>query len=279
MITVLKVLSNNAVIALDAKHGEIVALGRGIGFGKREGDPLAPEGIESQFVKQSGGVNALLSELVSAIPLECLLITQTVLQLAQQRLAIDVQESLIFALSDHINFAVQRHRKGHAIKNMLLWDIKKFYAPEFALAQEAVALINHRLAVALPEDEAGFIALHLANAKVNDMQSTLQSATIIKDILSIVKFELKIKFDENSVNYQRMITHLKFFTLRMMNKSAVNHKDKSLYDGIKEAMAPSWHCALKINDYLSKNYACPLTLDETMFLTIHINRLCESSAG
>lgn len=273
MITVLKVLSNNAVIAVDDKHCEIVAVGRGIGFGKREGDPLKAQEIESQFIKKSGGISEVLSELVNSIPLEHLLITQAILQLAQQRLAIEVQESLIFALSDHINFAVQRHKKGLAIKNMLLWDIKKFYAPEFELASEAVALINRKLEVELPEDEAGFIALHLANAKVNDMQSTMQSATIIKDVLSIIKYELKIKYDESSLNYQRIITHLKFFTLRMMNNQAVSHEDQSLYDGIKEAMTQAWQCAHKINAYLSKNYNYSLSHDEIMFLTIHINRL------
>lgn len=275
MIRVQKILSNNAVIALDSQHREIVAIGRGVGFGKREGDALDPALIESQFLKKSGGVSDVINDLVDTIPIECLLVTQHILQLAQSRLAIEVQETLIFALSDHINFAIQRYKKDQQIRNMLLWDIKKFYAAEFQIAQQAIALINRKFEVELPEDEAGFIALHLANAKVNDMHDTMQSATIIKDILTIIKIDLKINYDESSVNYQRLITHLKFFSLRMLNKNTIEHKDNQLYDGIKEAMPHAWLCARKISGYIQKNYGNPLTMDETMFLTIHINRLIE----
>lgn len=275
MITVKKILSNNAVIALDDQHREIVAIGRGIGFGKKEGDDVDARIIESQFLKKSGGVSDVINELVNTIPIDCLLITQHILQLAQARLFITVQETLIFALSDHINFAVQRYKKDQQIKNMLLWDIKKFYSAEFCIAQEALQLINEKFGVQLPEDEAGFIALHIANAQTNDMHGTLQSATIIKDILTIIKIELKINHDENSINYQRLITHLKFFSIRMLHRKNIEHEDKQLYEGIKEAMPDAWLCARKISGYVSKNYGDPLTMDEMMFLTIHINRLIE----
>jgi len=215
----------------------------------------------------------VLAELTAAIPPEYLLITQQIIQMANQKLKIDTQESLFFALSDHISFAVQRHKNGIEIKNILLWDIKQFYALEYALARDALALINKKLAVDLPEDEAGFIALHLANAKNNDMQSTLQTASMIKDILTIIKYHLQITYNEESIDYQRIITHLKFFSLRLFKRDAVNHNDKSIYDGIKDAMPQAYECALKIADYVEKNHQCQLTTDEMMFLSIHINRL------
>ncbi len=270
---VVKILSNNAIIATTENGQEVVAIGRGVGFGKHTGDTVEPLDIESQFIKKSNELNDILSQLTSAIPTEYLLLTQQIIQLAQQKLNIDAQESLFFALSDHISFAVHRFNKGIEIKNILLWDIKQFYAVEFSLAQEALVLINQKLNITLPEDEAGFIALHLANAKNKDMSSTMQSAGMIKDILNIIKYDLRIKFDEASLDYQRLITHLKFFTLRLFNRENVSHDDKSIYDGIKEAMPKSYLCALKIADYVEKNSLSQLTADETLFLTIHINRI------
>jgi len=270
---VVKILSNNAIIAATENGQEVVAIGRGVGFGKQAGDAVEPLDIESQFIKKSNELNDILSQLTSAIPTEYLLLTQQIIQLAQEKLNIDTQESLFFALSDHISFAVHRFTKGIEIKNILLWDIKQFYAVEFALAQEALVLINQKLDITLPEDEAGFIALHLANAKNKDMSSTMQSAAMIKDILNIIKYDLRIKFDETSLDYQRLITHLKFFTLRLFNRENVSHDDKSIYDGIKEAMPKAYLCALKIADYVEKNYRSSLTTDETLFLTIHINRI------
>ena len=242
-----KILSNNAVLLTNARNEEVVAIGRGIGFGKKPGDSVEDSEIESQFVKKSEGLADVFSQLLAEIPP---------------------------ALSDHINFALQRHANGLTIKNFLLWDIKRFYAEEFAVGLEALGLIEQALSISLPQDEAGFIALHLANAKNNsDMQSTMHSATIIKDVLSILQYDLKLTYDEESLDYQRFVTHLKFFALRLLNRKTVTHGDDSIYQGITEMMPTAWACAKKIGYYVDKNYGCQLTTDEVMFLTIHINRL------
>ncbi|MDU2938385.1 MAG: PRD domain-containing protein [Enterobacteriaceae bacterium] len=269
-----KILSNNAVLLTNAKHEEVVAIGRGIGFGKKPGDSVDASEIESQFVKKSEGLVDVFSQLLAEIPPAHLAITQRIINLAQQRLAITVQDTLFLALSDHINFAIQRQTNGLVIKNFLLWDIKRFYAEEFAVGLEALGLIEQALSISLPQDEAGFIALHLANAKNNsDMQSTMHSATIIKDVLSILQYDLKLIYDEESLDYQRFVTHLKFFALRLLNRKNVTHDDDSIYQGITEMMPTAWACAKKICHYVDKNYGCQLTTDEVMFLTIHINRL------
>lgn len=269
-----KILSNNAVLLTNAKHEEVVAIGRGIGFGKKPGDSVDAREIESQFVKKSEGLADVFSQLLAEIPPAYLAVTQRIINLAQQRLAITVHDTLFLALSDHINFAIQRLTNGLVIKNFLLWDIKRFYAEEFAVGLEALALIEQALNITLPQDEAGFIALHLANAKNNsDMQSTMHSATIIKDVLSILQYDLKITYDEESLDYQRFVTHLKFFALRLLNRKTVMHGDDSIYQGITEMMPTAYACAKKIYHYVDKNYGCQLTTDELMFLTIHINRL------
>ncbi|WOZ76392.1 BglG family transcription antiterminator LicT [Kosakonia sacchari] len=269
-----KILSNNAVLLTNAQQEEIVAIGRGIGFGKRPGDKVDNSQIESQFVKKSEGLADVFSQLLAEIPPPYLAVTQQIIALAQQRLAITVQDTLFLALSDHLNFAIQRQANGLVIKNFLLWDIKRFYAQEYAVGLEALQLINSKLGISLPEDEAGFIALHLANARNNsDMQSTMQSATIIKDVLTILKYDLHLTYEEESLNYQRLITHLKFFALRLLNRNTVAHGDDSIYQGITSMMPAAYACAMKVNDYVEKNYQCQLTTDEVMFLTIHINRL------
>ncbi|MCV9878035.1 BglG family transcription antiterminator LicT [Brenneria izbisi] len=268
-----KILSNNAVLLVD-DNKEIVAIGKGVGFGKKSGDAVDAERIESQFVKKTDGLTEVLSQLLAEIPPGCLAVTQQIITLAQKTLKLDVQDTLFLALSDHINFAIQRHNKGQTIKNALLWDIRQFYHREFIVGLEALSFIRARFDIDLPEDEAGFIALHLANASNHsDMQSTMQSASIIKDILTILKYDLRIKIDENSLNYQRLITHLKFFALRLLNRTTVSHGDDSIYQGIKALMPQAFSCAMKVYEYVERHYQYQLTTDEIMFLTIHINRL------
>ncbi len=216
----------------------------------------------------------MFAQLLAEIPPPHLAVTEQIIALAQQRLAISVQDTLFLGLkrSHQLRPPAAQQRSGD--QKLPAVGYQAFLCPEFAVGREALALIEARLNITLPEDEAGFIALHLANAKNNsDMHSTMQSATIIKDVLTILKYDLHITLNEESLDYQRFITHLKFFALRLLNRDTVTHGDDSIYQGITGMMPAAYACAMKVYDYVEKNYDCQLTTDEVMFLTIHINRL------
>ena len=97
------------------------------------------------------------------------------------------------------------------IKNALLWEIKRLYKEEFMCGVEAIRIIQDKLNIHLPEDEAGFIAMHIVNAELNEeMPNVIQITKLIQDILNIVKYHFQIDLDEESLNYFRFVTHLKF---------------------------------------------------------------------
>ena len=76
---------------------------------------------------------------------------------------------------------------------------------------EALDIIEQRLKVRLPEDEAGFITLHLVNAQLDsEMPEILQITKIMQEILNIVKYQLSLDYDEQALSYHRFVTHLKF---------------------------------------------------------------------
>lgn len=251
-----------------------MALGRGIGFGKKNGDRVDEARVESRFLKTDGGLNTFFAEILAEIPPVYLNITEQIITLARNVLNIELQDTLFLALSDHINFSVKRHKEGMKIHNQLLWEVKLFYPKEFSVGLRALDIVEEKLQIRLPDDEAGFIALHLVNAINNsDMQNTMQSATLIKDILTIVKYDLNIKYNEDSIDYQRFITHLKFFALRLFSRNEVSHNDDSIYDGMKELMQTAYACAMRVFRYIEQHHQYQLTTDEVMFLTIHINRL------
>jgi beta-glucoside operon transcriptional antiterminator len=161
-----KILNNNVVVVQDEHGREQVVMGRGLAFQKRVGENLDKEKVEKVFALQSDELVHRLGELLSQIPLEVMTTCDRIIGLAAQRLG-KLQESLYITLTDHCYFAIERQKKGLAIKNVLLWDIKRLYPKEFELGQEARAIIAKRLDVALAEDEAGFIALHLVTAQLN----------------------------------------------------------------------------------------------------------------
>lgn len=273
-----RILSNNAVLAITDKGEECVVLGKGIGFGKRSGDAVDDALIESRFLKTQEDLSAFFADILAEIPPLYLGVTEKIVAMARDALNIELQDTLFIALSDHINFAVLRHKKGMEIRNPLLWEIRRFYPQEYAVGERARQLINRTLQLDLPEDEVGFITLHIVNAAgENNMQNVMTGTEIVKNMLNIVKYDLNISWDEHNLNYQRFITHLKFFTQRLLAREFVTHQQESLYDDIDKRLVQSWNCALKLSGWVKQNYQHTLTYDEIAFLAIHIERLRKDS--
>ncbi|ELD0488093.1 transcriptional antiterminator BglG [Escherichia coli] len=268
-----KILNNNVVVVLDERGREQVVMGRGLAFQKRVGAALDTALVEKVFALQSDELVRRLGELLSQIPLEVMTTCDRIIGLAAQRLG-KLQESLYITLTDHCYFAIERQKKGLAIKNVLLWEIKRLYPKEFELGQEARVIIARRLNVELEEDEAGFIALHLVTAQLNsEMPEVMYVTRMMQEILQLVKYQLQLEYDEESLSYQRFVTHLKFFAQRMLARTVVEDDDVSLHKAVKDNYAKAWKCAEKIAWHLNKNYQCELTTEEIMFLAIHIERV------
>lgn len=98
------------------------------------------------------------------------------------------------------------------MKNVMLWDIQKFYRDEYDVGKYAVRLIYDRFNVQLNDDEAGFIALHIVNSQLDVKTKSVEKITkVMQEIETIVRMTFSIDLDVESVYYYRFITHLKFF--------------------------------------------------------------------
>lgn len=268
-----KVLNNNVVVVLDEHRREQVVMGRGLAFQKRVGDLLDESKIEKIFALQSDELAGRLGELLSQIPLEVMTTCDRIIERARERLG-KLQESVYITLTDHCHFAIERQKNGVALRNVLLWETKRLYPKEFALGQEARALIAQRLGVELAEDEAGFIALHLVTAQLNsEMPEVMHVTRVMQEILQLVKYQMRLEYNEESLSYQRFVTHLKFFAQRMLTRTVVEDDDAELHSAVKDNYAKAWKCAETVALHLQNSYQRSLTTEEIMFLAIHIERV------
>ncbi|MBV4411992.1 transcriptional antiterminator BglG [Enterobacteriaceae bacterium YMB-R22] len=274
---IVKILNNNVVVILDERQREQVVMGRGLGFQKRPGDFLDGARIEKVFALQNDRLVAHLAELLNQIPPEVMIACDRIIERARASLG-PLQENLYITLTDHCHFAIERQRQGLALRNVLLWEIKRIYPKEFRLGLEALEIIEKRLGVTLAEDEAGFIALHLVTGQLkNEMPEVLHITRVMQEILQLVKYQMRMEYDEETISYQRFVTHLKFFAQRMLNRSAVVDDDVTLHAAVQENYPQAWSCALKIGEHLVQRYRCELTGEEVMFLAIHIERVRKES--
>lgn len=275
-VKIAKVINNNIISVINEQNKELMIMGRGIGFQVKAGDPVNKEKIEKIYTLDSKEVSDKFKTLLREVPIEVMEVCEEIIRYAKTKYNKKLSDIIYVALTDHINFAIQRKKEGYEIKNALMWETKKLYKDEFSIGLESVKMIKEKLGIELPEDEAGFIALHILNAELNDDVSNIMAITkVIQEILRIVKYHFKIDFDEDSLNYFRFITHLKFFAQRMLSHTYLENNDDYLFTVVKEKHPNAFSCSIKINDYLQKEYQYALTKDEILYLTIHIERVTQ----
>jgi len=253
-----KVINNNIVSAFDETGTEVVLMGRGIGFGTKPGKPIVPEKIEKTFRIKSQSVAEQLKELLANMPLEHAAISNDIIAYAKEQLKLRLNQSIYVTLTDHINFAIERIGQGIKPENALLWEIKQFYPQEFRLGQYAVELIKERLGMDMPEDEAGFIALHFVNAEYGtDIRDALNFPNLMKEILEIAQESLQIELDESTLHYERFVTHVKFLLQRIYRRELLTNEEKELVEMMQKKYPREYACSRRTISSRRRNVSCP----------------------
>ena len=270
-----KVLNSSVVLVHDANDNEFILLGKGIGYGKKTGEYICGSNDNQMFVPVENIKSKQFLELMDDIPVDILKLTQEIIVEAEKLLNSSFNKNLYLILADHFNFAIERMRKGIKITNRVFWEIKNYYPNEFKVGMVAIYMVEERLCIQLPEEEAANIAFHFANAMASDGNSydTIKYAKVIGEIINIFVFSLNRTLDKKSMHYMRFITHIKFFVERFFSDSMLSSGDDLLFNQMKRSNPKEMLIALKVRDFLEKKYGKKLTNEETAFLVIHIARV------
>lgn len=269
-----KVLNNNVVTIISENGEEAVVMGRGLAFQKKKGDEIDESKIEKIFVLENKSINEKLLTLVNDIPAKYLEIAEDIIKYAENKLSTKLNENIYLTLTDHISFAISRSEKNLEIKNAMLWDIKRLHKDEFDVGIHALRVIKENLNVELPEDEAASIAMHILNGELDqEMPEIVDMIKLIEEILKMVKYHFNIEFDEDSINYYRFVTHLKFFTQRLSSGRYYEDNDNDLFDMIKLKYPKSYECTKRIEGFVKQKYNTQLTKEEMLYLIIHTARV------
>jgi len=255
---------------------ETVVMGKGLAFQKKVGESIDASKIEKTFVLEKHGVSNKLAKLLEDTSELYLEISSKILDYAQSKLPYKLDDYLYVALTDHISFAISRHKQGIHLKNALLWEIRKYYKPEFQVALKTLDIIEDETGVRLDEDEAASIALHLVNSQLSgeNMDAAFQVTEMVNNILNIVKYHYGLDLDEGSVNYERFLTHLRFFALRLIRKERIEeNSDDFMFEQVKQKYPMAFQCSEKIAKYVKEIYKWNISNDEKIYLTLHIQRV------
>ncbi|WP_026648707.1 BglG family transcription antiterminator LicT [Blautia wexlerae] len=269
-----KVINNNIISAYEESGAEVIVMGRGIGFKKKQGEIVPADQISKIFRIKSRTLTEQFKELLANMPLERVRISDEIISHAKDHLKLKLNQSIYVTLTDHINFAIERVSQGIEPQNALLWEIKRFYPQEFQLGIYALELIHDRLGILLPEDEAGFIALHFVNAEYGtDIRDAVKFPDQMQAIVDIVERDLGILLDESSLHYERFMTHIKFLIQRIYRKELLFSEDRELSLLMQRKYPREYQCSVKVAEYIMQATGSRLSEEEIMYLSVHIRRV------
>lgn len=275
-VKIIRVLNTNAVVSVDSQGMELIMTGQGIGFKKRKGENIDQSLVDKIYHLENKEESKRLQEVVKEISEEYLGIADRVVKEAKKE-KLEIRDSLYVTLTDHINSAVARYREGIALKNMMKIDIRKFYPKEYQVGMHAIEWIKEQTGEDLGDDEAAFIAMHIVSAELNAQNITdvNQITELINTVLQIVRIHFKIDLNEESISYERFLTHLKFFAARVFDHMEYEDTMQEIYKVMVEQNENAFSGVKKIAEYIKKQYNYKLTIDEQLYLLIHIKRILD----
>jgi len=270
-----RVINNNVVCADDELGREVVIMGCGLGFGCRIGQPVREEKVEKVFRMDSEDETKRLENLLSDVPMERVVLVNKIIDNAKRVITDKIQRTIYITLLDHINFAIERHQQDIQIYNPFLAEVRRFYPREFQVGRDAVNLLNDRLEIDLPlEDEAASIALHFINAELGkEMFEMLDITKIIQNAVKITKYTYNMELDEESIHFERFITHLKYYAEQVVSKKGASKEDEVLTHIISTQYPRAFRCGEKIAEYIRQEYHFETARIEIAYLALHIERI------
>lgn len=273
MMIVLKVFNNNSVVALTNDKRDVILMGKGVGFQTKAGDVVDESKIEKTYVFQDEH-KTKFEKTLSSIPTLYFEITESIVHRAVTVLKTDFSSEIFLAIAEHISFAIKRKRQGIDLADLIMSETKVLYKEEYKIGQWAVSYIAKKTGVILEEDEAGYIALHLANFSLSNQNNRAGKIVLFtRDILVIIQHVMKVELKEDSIEYMRLTVHLKYLAGKIIQLEKVSIIDTT--HDLRELLKSDTRLALCINrivKHIKQHYDYDLSPDEQTYLCIHIKR-------
>ncbi|TLS36941.1 PRD domain-containing protein [Pseudalkalibacillus caeni] len=272
---IFKILNNNAVVVIDGPQEKIV-MGKGIAFQKRKNDIIQKQNIEKIFLLHDNS-SEKFQQLLATLPEEHIELAEKVISYAEGYLNSPLNDHIHIALTDHLSFALERLEQGFPIQNKLTNEIKLLYKKEYEIGLWAKEEIKKEIGVEIPLDEVAHIALHIHTAKLGglSMSESLERATILREFIERVEMKLNLTIEESSINYQRLMTHLRFALNRIDQGSEFEPMDVDMMELIKIKYERAFETSKEIAKYLQEEYSVDLPETEIAYISLHLQRLIQ----
>jgi len=272
-LTISKNLNNNVVIADHSDYGEVVVIGKGIGFNRKTGDVIDEASAEKLFVLKNEKEQENYIKLLPFVESNLHEVFISAIELIKKRANAELNEHIHVALTDHLMFAVSRLSKGMEMRNPFLIETKALYPFEYEIAKEVVNMIKEHTGLDLPEGEVGFISLHIHSAVMNrNLSEVNQHSQLVTRLIDMIEEQLEIVIDKESIDYMRLVRHIRFTIERVHNGEKVEEPEK-IANLLKEEYPVCYNLSWKLIKVMQQALKKTVFDAEAVYLTMHLQRL------
>ena len=268
-----KVLNNNVLIAEHPSYDEVVLIGKGIGFNRKQGDFIETDSVEKLFVLKNEKEQQNYIKLLPFIDNDLLGVIISAIGLIKQRTHTQLDEHIHVALTDHLMFAINRVSKGMEMSNPFLVETKTLYRHEYEIAAEVVEFIKEKTGISLPVGEIGFIAIHIHSAMTNrNLSEVNQHSQLVSRLVKMVEEQFEIDIDKESIDYMRLVRHLRFTIERVIKGEKVEEPEK-INSLLKQEYPVCYNLSWKLIKVMQQTLKMKVFDAEAVYLTMHLQRI------
>lgn len=141
-MVVKKILNNNVITSNDEDGQEIIIVGTGIGWKQKPGQPVETDKIEKIFRMDTASSTARLKQLFLEVQMESIRVSAKIVDYARAHLDNDLKKNIYITLTDHIDFAIDRFRRGLNFRSVLYWELRTVYPKEFEKGKQYQIVIG-----------------------------------------------------------------------------------------------------------------------------------------
>lgn len=264
---IIKIINNSAVIAQD-KNEEVILLGKGIGFQKKENDVIDESvKIEKkyQLIKvENYNKNAKDKQMLPFIAL--------VIELMDKSTNYEFSYATMKSLTDHIAAMYLRIINNEDLENPFHYEIKALYSEDYKIGHQIGEEVYKRTGIKIPESELDFLTLYVHKGNSNDEKAKMDTIhSIVYQVSSLLENKYNINLHKNSIDYSRFVMHLRFVTERIIRKES--NPDINLKELFQNKFSKYNEVCQDIVHILEDELHTTITDDERVYLLIHIARL------
>ena len=268
----IKRINHNTAVCLDGAGRELIATGKGIGFGEM------PHEVPLDMVQRTFyGVDPKYLAFIEEVDTEVLEFAAQLASLATQQLSYELSPNLPITLADHIQFALKRARE-HMVLPMPMWrEVEAAHPIEFRLGEMATTGMQKTFHVRLQRQEAAGIALSIANAAVSAspraVRAERKEEQVIARLTRIIEHRMGVKIDETSFAYTRFVSHIRYLLERLESGALFQAENAEFYTSMSAQYPKSTACAHEVAEMLGATYETELSDEEVFYLILHIARV------